>query len=404
MLAYVAFSASGVSNVVMADSNSQIPFDGMSLAYYSETTPTLQAETGVSATGWATFTFNSVTATSSVMGVAVNGTVTSKDGQQPVNFTLAVSFPTNEDTLLYLRHGGQQNLLIYAAPADQSFQLVPGYNFNLTRTWDYLGQSTVTTTFGSFPTYRYHTSQTLGDAVLDFYAYYDINSQVLVYGEVFATKSGFNVQIEKITLRQENFQTPTGAATSPQCVIATAAYGSELAPPVQFLREFRDKNVKETYLGNRFVSAFNAWYYSWAPPVAQAESGNSYMRATVRAAIMPLLGALFVSASIFSWVRPVSPEMDVLISGMVASALIGLTYLTPVAFVVVRATKRKLTWKSVLCVASFGVALTLLGTVAHGSVGIVENLTALTVIETMLLTPTTLLQRIWVMKPQSHLL
>jgi hypothetical protein len=378
----------------MADSYSQIPFNGMSLAYYSETTPTLQAETGASATGWATFTFNSVTAASSIMYIAVNGTTTSKTGQQPVNFTLSVSFPTDQDTLLYLRHGGQQNLLIYAAPADQSFQLIPSYNFNLTRVWDYLGQYPVTTTLGSFTTYRYHTSQALGDTMLDFYAYYDVNTQVLVYGEVFATASGIKAQVEKITLRQENFQNPS-ASTSPQCVIATAAYGSELAPPVQFLREFRDQKAKGTYLGNKFVSAFNAWYYSWAPPVARAESRNSYMRAAVRAAIMPLLGALFVGASIFSGLQAVSPEMGMLISGIAASALIGLAYLAPVAFVIEIATKRKPNGKTVLCVAVFGVALTLLGTVTHGSIGIVENLTALTVIETMLLTPTALLRSVY---------
>jgi hypothetical protein len=57
-------------------------------------------------------------------------------------------------------------------------------------------------------------------------------------------------------------------------------------------------------------------------------------------------------------------------------------YLTPLTFVVGRATKRKLTGKSVLYAAIFGVALTLLGTVTHGTTGIVENLTALTVIET----------------------
>jgi hypothetical protein len=168
--------------VAIADSNSQIPFDGMSLAYYSETTPTFQAETGASATGWAAFSFNSVTATSSIMDVAVNGTVSSKNGQTPVNFTLTGSFPTDQDTLLYLRHGGQQSITIYAAPADQSFQLIQGYNFNLTRPWDYMGQSPVTTTLGSFTTYRYHTAQTLGDTALDFYAYYDVNTQVLVYG------------------------------------------------------------------------------------------------------------------------------------------------------------------------------------------------------------------------------
>jgi hypothetical protein len=204
------------------------------------------------------------------------------------------------------------------------------------------------------------------------------------------------VRIEKITLRQENFQTTTSssATTSPKCIIATAAYGSELAPPVQFLREFRDHDVAGTYLGSRFVSAFNAWYYSWAPAIAQAESANSYLRAFVRAVITPLLGALIVSASIFGWLRPISPELGVLISGIVASALIGSVYLTPLALVARRATKRRLNGKSALRVAILGITLTLLGTVAHGTVGIVENLTALTVVETMLTAPILLVRNL----------
>ncbi len=394
LLAYVAVSTSFTSSAVAAQSSTQIPFDGMSLVYHSETTPIFQSETGVSAMGWATFSFNGVTPASSIMAVAVNGTVATKNEQKPVNFTLTVSFPTDQDTLLYLRHGGQQDLTIFAAPADQSFQLIPGYNFNLTRTWNYLGQSSATTPVGSFTAYRYHTSQTLGDTTLDFYAYYDVATQVLVYGEVYAAKGGFNALIEKITLRQQNFQAPTTASQSPQCIIATAAYGSELAPPVQFLREFRDQDVQKTYLGSRFISAFNAWYYAWAPKIARIESGNSYLRAAVRVAILPLLGSLFVSATIFSSLQPLNPEVGMLVSGVAASALIGLAYLTPLPILARRATKRRLTSKSLLAVAILGLPLTLIGTLAHGTFGIAENLIALLVIETMLITPTLALRHL----------
>jgi hypothetical protein len=359
----------------------------MSLVYYSETTPTFQSETGVSATGWATFSFNGVTSTSSVMTVAVNGTVVAKNQQKPVNFTLTGSFPTDQDTLLYLRHGGQQNLTIYAAPADKSFQLIQGYNFNLTRTWNYVDQASATTPIGSFTAYRYHTSQTLGKTTLDFYAYYDVATQVLVYGEVYATSGGFHALVEKITLSQENFQPSTSATRSPQCIIATAAYGSEFAPPVQFLRSFRDQDVEKTYLGSRFVSAFNGWYYSWAPPIAKLESGSAYLRAAVRGTITPLLGSLFLSAMVFSLLRPVGPEFGILVSGLAASALIGLVYLTPLVLLAVRLVRRKLSMNSLLAAAVLGAMLTFVGTFAHGSFGVVENLTALLVMETIIIPP-----------------
>ena len=383
----------GTTSISAASTSGQVPFEGMRLAYYSETTPTLLAYTGIAATGWVTLQFHDVTSSSSLLDISVNGTVTEKGQQAPVNGTLTVNFPTDQDTLLYLRNGGQQDLMIYAGPVGQSFQIIPGYSFDLTRSWNLLGESTITTPLATFSTYRYHTAASLGETLLDFYAYYERTTQLLVYGEVYATQGAFNALVEKISLRQENVQFSNTAQT-PQCIIATAAYGSELAAPVQFLLVFRDQDVQGTYLGGRFVSAFNAWYYSWAPSIARVESVSSTLRAVVRVVIMPLLGALFVSASIFGWLRPISPELGVLISGIVASALIGFMYLTPLAYLVGRATKRKLTGKSVLFVTTLGIMLTLLGTITHGTVGIVENLTTLTVIESMLLAPTLVIRNL----------
>ena len=44
------------------------------------------------------------------------------------------------------------------------------------------------------------------------------------------------------------------------CLIATAAYGSEMAPQVQFLREIRDNSVLQTQSGTSFMTAFNSFY------------------------------------------------------------------------------------------------------------------------------------------------
>ena len=46
------------------------------------------------------------------------------------------------------------------------------------------------------------------------------------------------------------------------CLIATATYGSELAPQVQMLREIRDNQLMNTETGSSFMSTFNDIYYS----------------------------------------------------------------------------------------------------------------------------------------------
>ena len=41
------------------------------------------------------------------------------------------------------------------------------------------------------------------------------------------------------------------------CLIATAAYGSEMSPQVQMLREIRDNQLMNTESGTAFMSTFN---------------------------------------------------------------------------------------------------------------------------------------------------
>jgi len=124
------------------------------------------------------------------------------------------------------------------------------------------------------------------------------------------------------------------------CIIATATFGSEVSSAVQFLRSFRDSLVLSTAAGSAFMDVFNAWYYSFSPSVAGLIAGNDPLRATVRVILYPLLGILGISAftySTFSW----APEFAVVMAGLVASSLIGLVYLTPFAFVSLRALARR---------------------------------------------------------------
>ena len=134
-------SSGATSNDVVALSDVvslsyQIPFEGMRLVYFSETEPILQQEMGLTGSGSITLTFHDLTPTSSTMDILVNGTATESGQQLPVNVNTSVQFPTNQDTLLFLRNGGQQNLQIFAGAAGQAIQIIPGYSFQLTRSWD----------------------------------------------------------------------------------------------------------------------------------------------------------------------------------------------------------------------------------------------------------------------------
>ncbi len=76
------------------------------------------------------------------------------------------------------------------------------------------------------------------------------------------------------------------------CLIATAAYGSEMAPQVQLLREIRDGRLAQTQAGSSFVEGFNVVYYSFSPHVADYERENPVFRDMVRTLLTPMLYTL----------------------------------------------------------------------------------------------------------------
>jgi hypothetical protein len=76
------------------------------------------------------------------------------------------------------------------------------------------------------------------------------------------------------------------------CLIATAAFGSEMAPQVQLLRELRDNTVLQTESGTSFMSGFNQFYYSFSPYIADYERENPAFKETVKLTLTPLLTSL----------------------------------------------------------------------------------------------------------------
>lgn len=106
------------------------------------------------------------------------------------------------------------------------------------------------------------------------------------------------------------------------CLVATATFGTEMAPQVQYLREIRDNTVMSTGSGVTFMSGFNSLYYSISPQIADMERENPLFRELVRVAITPMLASL----SIMSLAENGS-EVSVLGTGLLVIALNIMMYL-----------------------------------------------------------------------------
>jgi len=113
------------------------------------------------------------------------------------------------------------------------------------------------------------------------------------------------------------------------CLIATATYGSELAPQVQQLRELRDNTILNTKTGLAFMSGFNQLYYSFSPTIADLERENPIFKETIKLAITPLLTSL----SILNYVD-VDSEQEMLGFGIGIILLnIGMYFAGPTALI-----------------------------------------------------------------------
>jgi hypothetical protein len=128
--------------------------------------------------------------------------------------------------------------------------------------------------------------------------------------------------------------------TSQQCVIATATYGSELAPEVQLLRNFRDNMILRTYTGSTFMTIFNAWYYSFSPAMAGVITKNSALTAPMKIALYPIVAISKIGVATFTATQG-APDIAVVLTGLVMSWLIGAVYLTAPVTVVFNFTRMR---------------------------------------------------------------
>jgi hypothetical protein len=141
------------------------------------------------------------------------------------------------------------------------------------------------------------------------------------FGEVYLT--------ENCISNSSSAPTPIGGG----CLIATATYGSELAPQVQQLRELRDNQLLQTESGTAFMGTFNDIYYSFSPIIADYERENPLFKEAVKLAITPMISSL-------SLMENANSESEVLSIGISVIVLNLGMYLGVPAVVIIGIRKR----------------------------------------------------------------
>jgi hypothetical protein len=131
-------------------------------------------------------------------------------------------------------------------------------------------------------------------------------------------------------------QISTGSSS--KCIIATAAYGSEMAPEVAYMRYVRDNLIGSTPTGTRLRDAFNAFYYSWSPPVAAAIAQSSDLQALFRVLLLPIVAIVHATAWIFTTLG--STDLASAVAFGVAAVLCTIAYVILPVLAVRQAWKR----------------------------------------------------------------
>ena len=101
-----------------------------------------------------------------------------------------------------------------------------------------------------------------------------------------------------------------GGGSSSNCFIATAAFGSPLAPQVQLLREFRDQYLLPHPAGQAFATL----YYTVSPPLAELIADSEILRTIVRVGLVPILGW----AALMLWSPTLGLAISLVVLGLMA--------------------------------------------------------------------------------------
>lgn len=189
----------------------------------------------------------------------------------------------------------------------------------------------------------------------------------------------FNVPTQSTSTTSSSSSSQSNTTPS-KCFIATATYGSEIAPEVALLRNFRDAEVLQTSAGRSFMQAFNALYYSFSPQVASFITSHSTVRSAMKVILYPLIGILYASNGIFQLLS-FNRELAVTVSGIFAALGIGVVYLGPIAILGSRLTRTRAgsRWVIGKCSILTGCAISTLALILVEASGSTVFLTATTV-------------------------
>ena len=111
-----------------------------------------------------------------------------------------------------------------------------------------------------------------------------INVEGILFKPIPAETVAFTIMAEE----------PTPPDTKSGCLIATAAFGTELAPQVQLLRETRNNVLLNTSSGTAFMVGFNEFYYTFSPAIADLQRQNPVFKEMVKVTITPMLSTLSI--------------------------------------------------------------------------------------------------------------
>ena len=145
---------------------------------------------------------------------------------------------------------------------------------------------------------------------------HDLYASIIQKGVALVVHLDDDPVYQRILAQAEESPTDSMQQDGGGCLIATAAYGTELAPQVQLLREVRDNTVMSTSSGIAFMTGFNQLYYSFSPTIADWQRENPMFQEAVRAFITPMVSTLSIMTLVDS-----GSEIEILGLGISVIAL-----------------------------------------------------------------------------------
>lgn len=141
---------------------------------------------------------------------------------------------------------------------------------------------------------------------------------------------GYDTIVNQVEIQDEDLAERADDLGGGGCLIATAAYGTELVPEIQNLREIRNR-IYETEMGGDVMLAINDFYYSFSPTIADWELQNNAFRESVRLFITPAM----MSFSIMDHANIESEESLITYVLGIVTLNVGIYVIAPTAAVII---------------------------------------------------------------------